>query len=54
MSGDQQPQPCPACNGDGVTEHVSHSVETDEDGNLLPVEHRWTGQCTSCSGTGEA
>lgn len=44
--------PCSACNGSGLTEHVEHSVETDENGNQKPVERRWTGSCNTCHGSG--
>ncbi|MEV6758449.1 hypothetical protein [Streptomyces sp. NPDC051214] len=45
-------QPCPACGGDRVTEHSEHTWEPDKDGNLLPVERRWTGPCSTCNGSG--
>lgn len=54
VSGDEQPQPqtCQACGGDGVTDHVEHTVEIDKDGNQIPVEHRWMGPCGTCNGSG--
>ncbi|WP_165854447.1 hypothetical protein [Streptomyces sp. V2] len=47
-------QPCSACGGTGLTEHVEHTVEIDENGNQKPVERRWTGPCGRCSGSGKS
>ncbi|MGW2228181.1 hypothetical protein [Streptomyces formicae] len=46
-------EPCPACNGTGLTEHEEHTVELDENGNQKPVVHRWTGACNTCHGSGQ-
>lgn len=52
VSGDEQPK-CQACQGYGVTEHEEHTVETDKDGNQIPVVRRWTGACSTCHGSGQ-
>ncbi|GGZ49752.1 hypothetical protein GCM10010387_50040 [Streptomyces inusitatus] len=41
-----------ACGGTGLTEHEKHTVETDSDGTQTHVVTRFTGACSSCSGSG--
>ncbi|QLE70731.1 hypothetical protein FGW37_03125 [Streptomyces rectiverticillatus] len=48
----QQEHRCGACNGDGITTKIEHSVETDESGRQQPVTHTRHSSCTFCGGTG--
>jgi hypothetical protein len=53
-AGSVSDEPCPACQGSGLTEHTEHTVETDKDGNQVPVERHWTGPCNTCHGSRKA
>ncbi|WP_160311583.1 hypothetical protein [Streptacidiphilus melanogenes] len=45
-------QPCNACSGQGGTDKVEYTYETDSDGKLVAQEHRYYSPCTSCGGSG--
>ncbi|WP_181442582.1 hypothetical protein [Streptomyces tateyamensis] len=48
----QQPIPCYACGGAGVTTQTRHTVVTRPDGSQEPTTETFTGPCSTCHGSG--
>lgn len=47
-----EPQVCPACGGQRVTEKIEHTVELDANGNQVPKVNRYLSPCGRCGGAG--
>lgn len=45
-------QMCPRCAGAGVTEQTRHSVDLDENGNMVPKQESFLGPCGHYGGKG--
>jgi DnaJ-class molecular chaperone len=47
-----EPRTCPVCSGQQGTEKVQHTVERDENGNMVARENRYWSPCNMCGGSG--